>query len=516
MDYHKRIQKFVTMKNICTTVTFCLFFLIAAIQADACTPLGDETTYGTGNTWIGYAYQGRTFTTYKGYVNEGSAASPNFDESFGGNYVTYNTNGCPITTEDFAMRYKLAKTFANGNYSITLGGDDGYRLSLDGGATWAINNWNDHGYTTTTYTVALNGSYNLVLEFYENGGGNRVSIDITQICSGTEDPSIYGTNNVWAGYLYQGMNFQLFKGKVPEGSAGSPNFDENFGNTSNSNSATYTTSSCAVTTYQFSARYRLTKTFTNNTYTFTVGGDDGYRLSLDGGATWVIDRWNDQSYTVSSYNTVLNGTYNMVLEYYDNGGADRISFALTSSVLPVTLVSWSAGAVASDQARLTWQATNAVNFDHYVVQRSTDGTIFQNVHTTPAGEGIGDNIKNYSYTDTYSYNGDIYYRLLMVDIDGKTGYSKIISLSLHNTPSITIFPTVVDNDLFVETSQSISGVRFELYDMGGNRLRSKEWPVLDGRQQVSFKSTGHLPAGAYIARLMDGHTVLAKQVVIVR
>jgi len=504
------------MKTIYTLYAFSLFFLAATLQANACTPLGDQTTYGTGNTWIGYAYQGRTFATYKGYVNEGSSTSPNFDESFSGNNVSYNTNGCPVTTEDFAMRYKLTKTFVNANYSITVGGDDGYRLSLDGGSTWVINNWNDHAYTTTTYTVALNGTYNMVLEFYENGGANRVSIDITQICTGTEDPTIYGTSNVWYGYLYQGMNFNLFKGRVTEGSAAGPNFDENFGNPSGSNSATYTTSTCAITTYQFSARYRLTKTFTNATYTFTVGGDDGYRLSLDGGATWVINRWNDQSYTVSSYNTVLNGTYNMVLEFYQNGGYDRISFALTSTTLPVTLVNWSATATAADQARLTWQATNAVNFDHYVIQRSTDGTFFQDVRTIPASEGTGDNLKDYTYTDVYSYNGALYYRLLMVDIDGRVDYSKIISLSLHNPSSCRIFPTVVDNDLFVETNQSISGVRFELYDMGGNRLRSKDWQVLDGRQQVSVRSSGHLPAGAYIARLTDGRTVLAKQVIIVR
>ena len=504
------------MKTFNALTTLCLLFLAGSLQVNACTALGNQTTYGTGNTWIGYAYQGRTFTTYNGYVNEGSASSPNFDESFGGDNVSYNTNGCPITTQDFAMRYKLTQAFASANYSITVGGDDGYRLSLDGGATWAIDNWNDHGYTTTTITLALNGSYNMVLEFYENGGANRVSFNIVQICTGTEDPSVYGTNNVWNGYLYQGMNFGMFKGKVTEGSVGSPNFDENFGNASGSNSATYATSSCAVTTYQFSARYRLTKTFTNNTYTFTLGGDDGYRFSLDGGATWVINRWNDQSYTVSSYNTVLNGTYNMVLEYYDNGGYDRVSFAMTSTTLPVTLVSWSVSAVAADQARLSWQATNAVNFDHYVVQRSTDGQSFQDIHTTSAGEGTGGNIKDYSYTDTYAYNGDLYYRLMMVDQDGRTEYSKILVQSLSHAQSVKIFPTVVDNDLSVEVGQSISGVRFELYDMTGARIQTKDWSVLEGRQQLNIKSRGHLPAGAYIARLTDGHTVLAKQVILVR
>ena len=500
-----------------TTILFCS--LSASLQAKncvACTPTGDQTTYGTNNTWIGYAYQGRTFTTYAGYVNEGSAASPNFDESFGGTNVAYATSGCPVTTQDFAMRYKLTRNFTNANYQITVGGDDGYRFSLDGGATWIINNWNDHSYASTTITVALSGNTNMVLEYYENGGDNRVTFSLTQICSGTEDQTVYGTGNIWAGYIYQGVNFDLYKGKMSEGSAGGPNFDENFTNAGNNNTTVFNTSGCPVTTYQFSVRYRLTKTFTNAKYTFTIGGDDGYRLSLDGGATWVINKWNDQSFTISSYSVIVNGTKNMVLEYYDNGGASRINFSVTSTSLPVTLVGFDINAVTEDQTKLMWKATNAINFDHYVIQRSTDGQNFRDVHITPASEGTEANIREYSYTDTYAYNGDLYYRLMMVDLDGRTEYSKELSLKLHNTQSIKIYPTIVDNDLFVETNTTLAGIRFELYDMGGNRVQTKDWSVLNGRQQVSVKGRGNLVAGAYIARLTDGRTVLAKQMILVR
>jgi hypothetical protein len=156
------------MKKIVSfTTIFCLFAWLA--NAQPCTPLGDQVTYGTDNIWIGYVYDNMNFTTYAGYVNEGLTANPNFDQSFGGSDVNYTTNGCPVFTSTFSVRYKLAKTFASGNYEFVVGGDDGYRLSLDGGATWVINNFSDHAYTTTIYTIALNGTYNMVLEYYENG-----------------------------------------------------------------------------------------------------------------------------------------------------------------------------------------------------------------------------------------------------------------------------------------------------------------------------------------------------------
>src|SRR4051812_12637373 len=114
----------------------CVLAITFHAAAQACTPQGDQSSYGTNNTWIGYVYDDIARTTYMGYVTEGSAASPNFDESFGGANGSYPTNGCPVSTSTFGVRYKLVKNFTAGSYTITVGADDGYRLSLDGGVTW--------------------------------------------------------------------------------------------------------------------------------------------------------------------------------------------------------------------------------------------------------------------------------------------------------------------------------------------------------------------------------------------
>jgi hypothetical protein len=494
------------------------------VQAQACaTAQGDQTTYGTNNVWIGYVYTGQNFNNYQGDVTEGTAASPNFNETFGGG-ATYGTNGCSITTTHFSVRYKLTQSFASSNYTITVGGDDGYRLSLDGGATWVINMWQDQSYATSTYTVALNGSYNIVLEYYQDAGANRVSFNIAQICTGTGNPATFGTNNVWMGYLYQGMNFQLYKGSVTEGTAGSPSFDENFGNPGGSNSNTFNTNSCAVTTFQFSARYRLTQVLNAGTYSFTAGGDDGYRLSLDGGNTWVINNWNDHAYTTTTYSTWLSaGTYNTVLEYYQNGGFDRVTYSNTFTVLPVTLTSFSATLQPGDKALLKWTATDAVNFDHFVVQRSTDNETFQDVatvaaNTTASAAANSTATQSYSYTDQFTYNGDVYYRLEMVDIDGKKSYSAVASLPMQESVAIRIYPTVVENgQLFVQSPTAIPQARLELFDMNGQRLQVNDWSSLEGRQSVSIAGNrGRLAAGAYIVRLSDSRSVLSKQIIIIK
>ena len=438
------------MKKFLLIIISFLFFELG-VNSQPCTRLGDETTYGTGNIWIGYAYNNRNFTNYRSYVNEGTAASPNFDQNFGGDDVNYNTTSCRVSTEGFSMRYKLTKTFASGTYSFTVGGDDGYRFSLDGGTTWAINEWNDQPYAVSTHTVALNGSYNMILEYYENSGENRVSFAVATICSGTENTGMYGTGNIWNGYLYDGTNFAAYSGMVNEGSAGSPDFDQSFGGSD----VSYNTSACPVQTETFSVRYRLAKTFAAGSYLFTVGGDDGYRLSVDGGASWIINNWTLHSYTTTSYSASLSGSHNLVLEYYENTGANRDSFEMrTLSILPVTLVAFTAH--EKDHAvQLNWSISSGSDPRMFEVERSINGETFSGIGNVSSPNS---SVKHYSFTDQSPIRGMAYYRLKITDRSGISTYSETVNIRLAaasvNSNKISVYPTVVTGGSFLVTSSN--------------------------------------------------------------
>ncbi|HRX00039.1 MAG TPA: hypothetical protein P5280_11140, partial [Cyclobacteriaceae bacterium] len=138
---------------------------------------GNETSFGSGS-WIGYFYDGAnnfTSANYQGYSTE----SEIFDQSFCGSNCSYTINGCGVTTETFTVRYKMRKTFADGFYRITIGADDGVRLSVDNGSTYAINGWNLQSYSTFSSIIRLNGDTRMILEYYENSGDNRASFNYT-------------------------------------------------------------------------------------------------------------------------------------------------------------------------------------------------------------------------------------------------------------------------------------------------------------------------------------------------
>jgi hypothetical protein len=173
-----------------------------ALPISCCTPDGDQVSYGT-NQWLGYVYDNDNFTRYNGYVTQ----SNDFDQGFGGDNVNYPTNGCPTQTESFSVRYKNRRNFACGIYRFRLRGDDGHRISIDGGATWLGQWWYGQGWGTNHYTgyVYLNGNVDLVLEYYEGGGGNRMTLN-TESITPTVSASI---NQGASGLLCAGSTLSL-------------------------------------------------------------------------------------------------------------------------------------------------------------------------------------------------------------------------------------------------------------------------------------------------------------------
>ncbi|MFP9112684.1 T9SS sorting signal type C domain-containing protein [Flavobacterium sp. RHBU_3] len=194
----KLLPKF-TGKIIKTLV--CIVTIMISINANAqCTAPGDQVTYGQ-NQWTGYIYSnGGYFSsppasvsafTYRGYNTQVES----FDFNPGTTAIS-GTNICGTYADYYTIRFKMNKTYAAGYYSITVGADDGYRLSLDGGSTWttSLSDWTLHGYTTKTATVYLSGSSNLVYEYFEATGSSRVSFSITSLsCDSTAPTSIAGT-----------------------------------------------------------------------------------------------------------------------------------------------------------------------------------------------------------------------------------------------------------------------------------------------------------------------------------
>jgi ELWxxDGT repeat protein len=182
-----------------------------------------------------------------------------------------------------------------------------------------------------------------------------------------------------------------------------------------------------------------TEPYNNGNFTLpALSGAGNYQIVLHVGSSPSLTPSLPAGYTFNGdlYGGVLDGTANglITITLAANGSttlqntrllaATDISFNIGgSSALPVQLISFE-GTSSSKANILNWQASSETDFSHYLVQKSENNSDFASIGTVKGG-----NLKNekstYSYTDTPTA---AYYRLQMVDQNGKSSFSNIIYL----------------------------------------------------------------------------------------
>ena len=153
---------------------------------------------------------------------------------------------------------------------------------------------------------------------------------------------------------------------------------------------------------------------------------------------------------------------------------------------PVKLTSFN-GDYSNGVARLNWQTSQELNNDRFELYRSFDGTNFE-LATSIAGAGNSSVPKNYTYQDHINLDGNVYYKLKQIDIDGKFSFSNIIKLSSNDArASFKIYPNPVVNNFAASFSAPKSGVATLLIrNTSGQTVYKKSLSIVKGDNTVSI------------------------------
>ena len=113
------------------------------------------------------------------------------------------------------------------------------------------------------------------------------------------------------------------------------------------------------------------------------------------------------------------------------------AFAIASNgILPLQLIEFYLSQNPRD-ILLKWMTEDEFNFDYFEVQKSTDGYDFEPIAQIQGKGGLG-NQQHYQFQDKESRNGTFYYRLKMLDLDGRYQFSDIIVVHIqHSQEQIT-------------------------------------------------------------------------------
>lgn len=206
--------------------------------------------------------------------------------------------------------------------------------------------------------------------------------------------------------------------------------------------------------------------------------------------------------------------------YYQSGQSNRNPYidhpeyaALVwqcSGVVPVTITDFT-GTGHKETVALKWYATYETNFKAYEIQRSTDGASFIEI-----GSVRGQNLANYDFTDVHLPAGSIlYYRLKMIDADGRFSYSKIVAVRLNNNFSnAVVYPNPATGNLSVKLTEALSqNSTLTITDVSGRKLQQQA--VTEGTLQVSI-DVSRLPAGRYFIRINNETQLINQSFIIIR
>jgi hypothetical protein len=207
--------------------------------------------------------------------------------------------------------------------------------------------------------------------------------------------------------------------------------------------------------------------------------------------------WGDNS-KADTLQVTGPGTYSVSVSFPDGCNISDQIIVSEASTLPITLVNFTAKATDC-QVLVQWKVDDAVNFSHFVVERSQDGRHFTAIADLPY-TGVAD----HRYNDLAPENGTGYYRLKLVDIDGEYTHSKIIPVNTRCGQNlIKVFPTVTRGGVQIVLPQADKGSQIQLYTTSGQRINQ----VVGGSGALRTIDLAGLPNGLYILQVVQGNEI---------
>jgi hypothetical protein len=169
----------------------------------------------------------------------------------------------------------------------------------------------------------------------------------------------------------------------------------------------------------------------------------------------------------------------------------------SSYALPVELMVFSAARNDKDVV-LKWQTVLEQNASHFEMERSFDGREFTVIGKVNAAGASG-----YNFTDINAAGVALYYRLKVVDKDGRFKYSQVVSIRKDKNEGIKIYPTIITAEAVIaeiisETSKTIS---IQLLNIEGKILSVITRNLFAGNNKVNIPVESSLPAGQLFVRI---------------
>jgi hypothetical protein len=162
-------------------------------------------------------------------------------------------------------------------------------------------------------------------------------------------------------------------------------------------------------------------------------------------------------------------------------------------ILPVKLISFE-GKLQGKDALLNWEVADAKDLVGFELQHSSNGNNFKKLTYINSN-----NSNDYQYTDSDLQTGPHFYRLMLLDKNGHSSYSKTVLMVVGKNATLVkgIRPNPVTNHGYINIwSAAAQKVRVQIYDMTGRLIEQHTGLLVEGANELPVK-TQKLAQGVY-------------------
>jgi len=255
--------------------------------------------------------------------------------------------------------------------------------------------------------------------------------------------------------------------------------------------------------------------------TITVGNTVTYTINNVSAGTWyaLLDN-SGSSYATSLYRSSAS-SFNMTTKAFSTTGtynlkitADALtgcpaSFAtatvMVNGTLPLNLLSFS-GTSKQNRQLFYWTTSNEKNLSHFELQESGDALHYKTAARVEASSST-DLVKKYEFVIHHPLLTNTYYRLRMVDFDGKEQFSSTLLLKAadEKATEVQVSPRPFNDKIQIGYSSSNTGeVLIVLRDVFGRSVRAWKRTVIAGSNSINIDGLSPLQSGLYILTINDG------------
>lgn len=235
-----------------------------------------------------------------------------------------------------------------------------------------------------------------------------------------------------------------------------------------------------------------------------LSGDDGIVITI------VDPDPNGESLSafegVDQFNWAYSGNGSAPYGQPEDSDCSNINCAL-----PLTLIDFE-GKSVDEGILLYWQTADEINLAGFQVMRSSDGKSWNHIFTVPAAEG-NSGINRYSFLDKHPIEGGNFYRLEILDNDGRTRQSGLVYLikELQQGQELLLYPN--------PSTQGTISISFPAYMVKNGTVK-----LLDACGQILLKQNldhsgmeldvSRFGPGTYFVWVISGDKSLVKGLVI--